>query len=66
METDDTANREHAAVELAEKLFFQLKKDGDGYSLRRKVGEFVPRKKLSLDEVEQILERWKLQGPHGG
>ena len=65
METD-TANRERAALDLAERLFFQLKKDGDRYSLRREVGEFAPQQDLSLDEVEQILELWKLQGPHGG
>jgi hypothetical protein len=30
------------------------------------VGEFAPQSNLGLDEVEQLLERWKLQGPHGG
>jgi len=62
----DSAERERAAFDLAERLFFRLEKQGDSYSLRRDVGEFAPQSNLSLDEVEQLLERWKLQGPHGG
>jgi hypothetical protein len=27
--------------------------------------KFAPQTDLSLDEVEQLLERWKLQGPGG-
>jgi hypothetical protein len=65
METE-TVLRERSAFELAEKLFFKLEKKGGQYSLRRKVGEFAPQQGLSLSEVEQILERWKLRGPHGG
>ena len=61
----DTAQRERAAFDLAERLFFKLQKQGNGYSLRRDVGEFAPQTHLSLDEVEQLLERWKLQGPGG-
>jgi hypothetical protein len=61
-----TAQRERAAFNLAKRLFFKLEKKGDRYSLRRKVGEFAPQDDLNLQEVEQILERWKLQGPHGG
>jgi hypothetical protein len=59
-------HRELAAFDLAERLFFKLEKKGDGYSLCREVGEFAPANDLSLEEVEQLLERWKLQGPHGG
>jgi hypothetical protein len=62
----ENAQRERAAIDLAERLFFKLERSGERYSLRREVGEFTPRTNLSLDEVEQILERWKLQGPHGG
>ena len=65
METG-SADRERAAFDLAGRLFFQLKKDGDRYSICRELGEFVPQKNLNLDEVEEILERWKLRGPHGG
>jgi hypothetical protein len=60
------ATRERKARGLAEKLFFVLTKDDSGYSLSRKVGEFEPQHGLTLDEVERILELWKLQGPHGG
>jgi hypothetical protein len=60
------AAREQKAKDLAEKLFFVLAKDDLGYSLARKVGEFEPQQSLTLDEVERILELWKLQGPHGG
>jgi len=61
----DRAQRERAAFGFAERLFFKLQKQGNGYSLRRDVGEFAPQTDLSLDEVEQLLERWKLQGPGG-
>ena len=51
---------------LAERLFFELERDGDLYSIYRKIGGFTPRHDLTLDEVEKVLELWKLQGPHGG
>jgi len=35
----DTAQRERAAFDLAERLFFKLQKQGNGYFLRRDVGE---------------------------
>jgi len=59
-------SRECAASDLAERLFFELEKEGERYSLCRKTGDFVPQSDLTLDEVERLLERWKLQGPHGG
>jgi len=62
----ENAQRERVAFDLAERLFFKLEKKENRYSLRREVGEFAPRTDLTLDEVEQLLERWKLQGPHGG
>jgi hypothetical protein len=58
---------EFRAVEyLAERLFFELERDGDLYSIYRKIGGFTPRHDLTLDEVEKVLVLWKLQGPHGG
>jgi hypothetical protein len=60
------AARERKARRLAEKLFFVLEGDDSGYSLLRKLGDFDPQHGLTLDEVERILELWKLQGPHGG
>jgi hypothetical protein len=59
-------DRERAANDLAERLFFKLEKQGDRYSLRRKIGDHARRYNLTLDEVEHVLERWKLEGPHGG
>jgi hypothetical protein len=47
-------------------LFFKLEKQGDRYSLLRKIGDHARRYNLTLDEVEHVLERWKLEGPHGG
>jgi hypothetical protein len=60
------AGRERAAEYLAERLFFELEKRGDLYSLCRKIGGFTPQHNLTLTEVEKLLELWKLQGPHGG
>jgi hypothetical protein len=65
MEKFDT-DRERAANELAERLFFALEKHGDRFTLQRKIGDHARRDNLTLDEVEQVLERWKLEGPHGG
>jgi hypothetical protein len=59
-------DRERKLERLAEKLFFELKRQGQRYSLSRKLGEFAPQSNLTLDEVEELLERWKLRGPHGG
>lgn len=57
---------ERAANDLAERLFFELEKHDDRYSLRRKIGDHARRENLTINEVEQVLERWKLEGPHGG
>lgn len=65
MQAADT-NRERAAYELAERLFFDLEKHGNRYSLRRKIGDHARRENLTIGEVEEVLERWKLEGPHGG
>ena len=58
------AGRRRAVEYLAERLFFELERDGDLYSIYRKIGGFTPRHDLTLDEVEKVLELWKLQGPH--
>jgi hypothetical protein len=65
MQGGDT-DREQAAYDLAERLFFDLEKHGSRFSLRRKIGDHARRDNLTLSEVEQVLERWKLEGPHGG
>jgi hypothetical protein len=57
------ADREARLREVASKLFFTLK-----ISLYRDVDvpEPIRHDGLSLDEVEDILNIWKLRGPHGG
>jgi hypothetical protein len=53
---------------LASQLFFSLKTQGQRFALYRDVDvpQPVRRNGLSLDEVEDILNTWKLRGPHGG
>lgn len=63
---DFETDRERAAYDLAERMFFKLEKHGDRFSLRRKTGGFAPQDSLTIEEVEQMLELWKLEGPHGG
>jgi len=45
---------------------FLLEKHENCYSLCRKIGDHARRDNLNLDEVEHVLERWKLEGPDGG
>jgi hypothetical protein len=54
--------------ELASKLSFTLKNDGQRFALYRDVDvpDPVRHDGLTLDEVEDILNTWKLRGPHGG
>jgi hypothetical protein len=60
--------REQHLQELAEKLLFELQAEGQGYTLTRDVDvpEPVRHENLTLDEVEEILNTWKLRGFHGG
>ena len=62
------ADREARLREVASKLFFTLKIQGLRFSLHRDVDVPAPIRHdgLSLDEVEDILNIWKLRGPHGG
>jgi hypothetical protein len=54
--------------ELASKLAFTLKNEGQRFALYRDVDvpDPVRHDGLTLDEVEDILNTWKLRGPHGG
>jgi hypothetical protein len=65
---EDEAGREARLRELASKLFFTLEKQGLQFALCRDVDvpEPVRHDGLTLDEVEDILNTWKLRGPHGG
>ena len=67
MGQQDTAREEHL-MWLAAQLFFRVEKEGARFSLFRDVdvSEPVHRANLTLEEAEELLNRWKLRGPHGG
>jgi hypothetical protein len=62
------ADRELRMRELASKLLFTLERQGSRFVLFRDVDVSRPvrHEHLTLDEVENILNTWKLRGPHGG
>jgi hypothetical protein len=62
------SKREARLRELASKLFFTLEPHNSRYSLYRDIDVDKPvrREGLTLDEVEDVLNTWKLRGPHGG
>ncbi len=62
------AEREDRLRKLADMLLFDLRKYGDRYSLLRTsdVSQPVRHDRLTLDEVEELLNTWKLRGAHGG
>ena len=64
---ENEVDREARLRELASKLFFTLKTEGSRFALYRDVDipTLVRHNDLSLDEVEDILNTWKLRG-HGG
>jgi hypothetical protein len=64
----DEIERERRLRQLATELFFTFGKRGAGFALARDVDVSGPvrHEDLSLDEVEDILNTWKLRGPHGG
>jgi hypothetical protein len=53
---------------LADKLSFSVEKTGERFTLTRTadVSRPVCERDLTLKEAEQLLETWKLRGPHGG
>jgi len=65
---DTATEREDRLRQLASKLFFNLEHKGSRYELYRDadVERPVRHEGLTLDEVEKILNLWKLRGPHGG
>jgi len=64
----NVANRERKVKHLAKQMFFRLTREGDRYSLCRTAGLSGPARRddLTLDQVEEELEKWKLRGYHGG
>jgi hypothetical protein len=65
---DAATEREDRLRLLASRLFFTLEHKGSRYELYRDadVERPVRHEGLTLDEVEKILNLWKLRGPHGG
>jgi hypothetical protein len=65
---DNPSEREARLQELASRLLFELQNEDSRFALYRDVDveEPVRRNGLTLDEVEDILNTWKLRGPHGG
>ena len=65
---DATSERESKLQSLADRLQFTIVKTHDRYTLTRTAD--VPRpvreEGLTLEQAEDILETWKLRGPHGG
>lgn len=54
--------------ELGERLMFSVEQSGDSFTLTRTadVSRPVHEENLTLEQAEQLLETWKLRGPHGG
>ena len=65
---ENESERRARLQELASKLSFTLNNQGRWFALYRDadVPEPVRHDGLTLDEVEDILNTWKLRGPHGG
>jgi hypothetical protein len=65
---DTDTDRETRLRELASKLFFTPTKGGSRFSLYREadVSQPVRHEGLTLNEVEETLNTWKLRGFHGG
>lgn len=64
----DPQAREAELKDLAGRLYFTVTKEGSTFSLYRDVdvSEPVRHDDLTLDEVEEVLNTWKLRGLQGG
>lgn len=53
---------------LAHQLSFVVENTGERFTLKRTIDVSKPvcEKGLTLTEAEQLLQRWKLRGFHGG
>jgi hypothetical protein len=65
---ESKADREARLRELAARLLFTLENQESRFALYRDVDVPKPVRhdRLTLDEVEDVLNTWKLRGPHGG
>jgi hypothetical protein len=64
----ETTKREGHLRELAEELQFSVEKQGDRFTLTRTADLSRPERQsdLTLDQMEDLLRRWKLRGLGGG
>ncbi len=62
------SDREANFVKLADQLLFTVEKRGERFTLTRTADVSLPviKRALTLSEAEELLEVWKLRGPHGG
>jgi hypothetical protein len=67
VETQDSERERHIR-QLADALFFTVEKQGARFTLTRRVDVARPvrHENLTLEQAEEVLNRWKLRGPHGG
>jgi hypothetical protein len=65
---NETPAHERHLHDLAAMLFFKLEKQGERFRLTRTIDvpEPVQHDNLTAEEVQNILNTWKLRGPHGG
>ena len=66
--TRQGSEREQHLRNLAASLLFDVHKVADRFTLTRsiEVAEPVRHENLTMDEAEEVLNTWKLRGPHGG
>ncbi|HEY4404621.1 MAG TPA: hypothetical protein VGN55_08195 [Xanthobacteraceae bacterium] len=62
------SQRERHLFHLAGLLLFDVKKEGGSFSLTRTADVERPLHQdgLTIEEAEEVLNTWKLRGPHGG
>jgi hypothetical protein len=62
------SERERHMRQLAAMLLFEVQRQGNRFTLSRSIDVSKPirHENLSLDEVEALLNTWKLRGLHGG
>lgn len=61
-------DREAHLRNLAERMQFRMEKSGDRFTLTRTADLSRPEREtnLTLDEVQHLLDTWKLRGLSGG
>ncbi|HWE78916.1 MAG TPA: hypothetical protein VG270_10385 [Pseudolabrys sp.] len=64
----DASAREAHLRDLAERMQFRMEKFGDRFTLTRTADLSRPEREqdLTLDQVQELLDTWKLRGLSGG